>query len=99
MGWFPRRRAYGNCEYTSAEATRAEAGFETMEAYIWQRHNTVAQYIATRSLLDLCNATERMQGARVVIWWWEQAGIDMTGERETTETAAEVDEYGMEEYR
>ena len=34
-------------EYTSAEATRAEAGFETIKAYILRSHNTVAQYIST----------------------------------------------------
>ena len=70
-----------------------------MEAYIRKMHNTVAQYIATRSLLDLCNATDIMQGARAGIWWWEQAGIDMEGERETAEAAAGVEEDGLEEYR
>ena len=29
--------------------------------------------------------------------WWEQAGIDMAGSRETMEEAAEVDEDGMED--
>ena len=43
-------------------ATVAEAGFET---YILKRQNTVVQYIVTRSLLDLCEATERTQGARM----------------------------------
>ena len=42
--------------------------FEPMETYIRQRHNTVAQYISTQSLLDLCEATERKQGARVGMW-------------------------------
>ena len=35
-----------------------------------------AHYVATRLLLDLCKATERKQGARVCMRWWEQAGIN-----------------------
>ena len=34
-------------EYTSTETAREEAGFKTMEEYIWRRKNTVAQYIDT----------------------------------------------------
>ena len=49
-------------EYNSAEAAREEAGFETMETYIWQSQNTVAKYIATWLILDLCKAAERKQG-------------------------------------
>ena len=72
-----------------------EAGFDTMETYIWRRHNTVAQYIATLLLLDLCKAAERNQGARVEIQWWEQAEIDLSGERET-EVEAEAAYEGMD---
>ena len=39
-----------------------EAGFELTETYIWQRQNAVTQYIATRSLLVLCEAAERKWG-------------------------------------
>ena len=46
---------------------RAEAGFEMMEAYIQQSKNTVAQYIATRSLMDLCESTKRTPGGG---WGW-----------------------------
>ena len=47
MGQIPWRRADGKCEYTLAVTSREEAGFETMEEYIWQRKNMVAQFIAT----------------------------------------------------
>ena len=46
-------------KYTSAEAAREVAGFLTMEKYVRRRQNTVAQNIATRSLLDLCEGSER----------------------------------------
>ena len=41
-------------EYTLAATAREEAGFQMMEQYIRRLQSTVAQYIATRSLLDLC---------------------------------------------
>ena len=36
-----------------------EAGFEEVGAYVLKRQNTVAQYIATRPILDLCKETVR----------------------------------------
>ena len=93
-GRLPRRQADWKWEYTSAEASRAEAGFENMETYIRRRNKTVEKYIATQLLLDLCAATERTQWERVGMQWWEQAVINMEGEKEAT-AAAEVD--GMEE--
>ena len=61
-GQIERQRSYGRWEYTLTEAARVEAGFELMETYIWQRQNAVTQYIATRSLLVLCEAAERKWG-------------------------------------
>ena len=49
----------GKWEPTSSAAVRKEAGFEAIGEYIWRRHNMVAQFIATRSILDLCEETER----------------------------------------
>ena len=72
-----------------------EAGFETLETYIQQRQNVVAQYIATLLLLDLCKATERKQRAWVGIWWWEQAYIDLEGSREMAATVEEADNDGL----
>ena len=59
-----------------------------MDEYIQKRQNTVAQYIDTRSLLDLCKETETTTGARVGMRWWEQADIDLEGSRETAAAAA-----------
>ena len=53
-GRLPRRTPDRRWRYTLAETARDEAEFLTMEEYIRWRQNTVAQYIATRSLLDLC---------------------------------------------
>ena len=56
-----------------------EEGFEGIRKSITRRKNTVAQYIATRPILDLCVRSARRPGARVSRWWWEQAGIDLEG--------------------
>ena len=95
MGRLPRRRTYEKWEYTLASEAREESGFEVMEEYSWRRQNTVTQFIDTQSLLDLCEETERTPGARVGVWWWEQAGFDLAGARETTESAEEADGDGM----
>ena len=44
---------------------------------------------------------ERKRGEQMGMWWWEQAGVDLTGSRarETAKAAAvaEADEGGLEE--
>ena len=52
----------------------------------------VKQFIDTRSLLDLCEETNRKQRARVGMRQWYQTGIDLAGARETKATTAETDE-------
>ena len=74
-----------------ATTAREETGSLTMEEYIRRRQKTVAHYIATRSLLDLCEGSERAQGAQVGMQWWEQVGIEMTGAREAEVKTAEGD--------
>ena len=79
------------------EAVGEEAGFDPMETFIRRWQNTVAQYIATRPILDLCEASEKNWGVQVGMWWWKQAGIDLAVARETAEAAVETDTDGMEE--
>ena len=53
-----------------------EAGFQDIRTSIDNRQNTVAQYIATRPLLGLCEGTNHIGGARVSRSWWDQKGIN-----------------------
>ena len=69
-----------------------EVGVLVVEEYIRRCQNTVAQYIATRSLLDLCEGLERASGAQVGMRWWEQVEIYLTGAREAAAAAKEGDE-------
>ena len=71
-----------------------EIGMVGIQTSIIRRQNMVAQFIATRLILDLCEHATRRPGARVSRRWWEKTGIDLKGEREREESAAA--EPGME---
>ena len=58
-----------------------EAGLQESDTYVSRHQNTVAQYIATRPIMDLCLAAKRRPGTRVEIRWWEQEGLDLEGIR------------------
>ena len=53
-----------------------EAGFIDIRKSIQNRQNTVAQYIATQPLLNLCEGARAREGAKVPLRWWDQAGIN-----------------------
>ena len=67
----PRRRTDGSWDYPPLAETLGEAGLEGIRKLATRRHNTVAQYIATRPILDLCERDTRRPGARVYWRWWE----------------------------
>ena len=51
------------------------SGLEDMETYFLRRKNTIAQYITTSPILELCLEVERKPGVRVVKIWWEKVGL------------------------
>ena len=61
----PMRQGDGIWEYPSLEEAMAEADFEGIGTYITRRQNTVAQYIATRPIIDFCERSDRRKEARV----------------------------------
>ena len=72
----PRRWWDGKWFYHSLEGAMKEAGFKDVRTSINVRQNTVAQYIATRPLLNLCEETTQIVRARVAMTWWDKKGID-----------------------
>ena len=50
-----------------------------MGAYVLKRHNTVAQYITTRPILDLFEKTVRRTGALIARRRWEQEILEILG--------------------
>ena len=62
-----------------------------MGAYVLKRQNTVAQYIVSRPILDLCKETVRRYGAGVYRIWWEKEGLDLAGTRAAVAAEADVE--------
>ena len=69
-----------------------EAGVLVVDEYIKCRQNTVAQYIATRSLLELFEGLDWAPGVQAGMRWWEQVGNDLAGSQEAAEVAKKGDE-------
>ena len=55
----------------------SEAVLKEVENYVSHRQNTVAQYIATRTIMEICLAENRNPGPSVATQWWEQEGLDL----------------------
>ena len=47
-----------------------ESGLQEVETYIFCRQNTVAKYIVTMPLMDLCIEAKRIPGPIVAMRWW-----------------------------
>ena len=98
-GRLPRRGREGKWQYLPLAGAPKGAGIVRARTSVLRRQNTVAQFIATRPILVLCEGTERQGGTQVPQRWWEQTGIDWrlareknkiseaAGKRITTETA------------
>ena len=92
----PRRRGDGRWEYPPLAEAMGEAVFEGIRKSVTRRQNKVAQYIEKRPILDLCEWATRRTGARVSWPWWEQAVIDLEGEKKRAAEAATVSESESE---
>ena len=72
-----RQSKYNIWEYPPLVGSKKEALMVGIQTSITRRQNRVAQYTATRPILDLCERATRRPGARVSQRWWEQVGIDL----------------------
>ena len=61
------------------EEDMAEASMQELDNYVNRCQNTSAQFIATRPIMDMCLATARRLGARVLKQWREQEGLNLAG--------------------
>ena len=59
----------GGWVYPPMEYVIVEAGFQEVKTFVYCHQNTVAQYIATRPIMDLCLAEKQRPGIRVVMRW------------------------------
>ena len=67
-------------------------GFEEMGSYFLKRQDTVVQYIAARTILDLCEKTLQRPGYWIARIWWDQEGLDLAGARAVLEEAVDVED-------
>ena len=91
----PRRGRDGRWSYPSLAGAIKEAGIVRIWTSILRRQITVAQFIVTRPILDLCEKAVRRTGARVTRQWWEKTRIDWKGAREKAEAAEEAAEPAL----
>ena len=56
--------------YPPVEDLMLEAGLQEVETYVSRRQNTVAQFIVTRLIMDLCLVAEWRPGPQVYRRWW-----------------------------
>ena len=68
-GWF----------YPQMQEAMAQVGLQEAETYVSLCHNTITQYIATRSIMDLCLQIKRSPGPRVETIWWEHKCLYLEG--------------------
>ena len=64
------RDSVGRWIYLPLEEAMKTVGMEEVETHVLLRHNKTTQYIATRSILELCLAAEIRPGERVSMRWW-----------------------------
>ena len=69
-GQQPRKGRDGGWVYLPLEEAMAEAGLQEVDTYISRHQNTMAQYIASRPIMDLCLAAKQRPGPRVEMRWW-----------------------------
>ena len=77
--------------YPPLEDAMAEAGLQEVETYVYLRQNTVAQYIVTRPIMELCLAENCRLGPRVDMLWWKQEGLDLEGIRMAAREAEQTE--------
>ena len=68
-GRMPRRGRDGKWLYLPLAGATKEAGIVRARTLVLRRQNTVAQVIATRTIMGLCKVAERRWGARVPQQW------------------------------
>ena len=83
----PRRGREGKWLYLPLAGATKEAGIVRVRTSVLRIQNTVAQFVAIRPILGLCEGTERWGGTWVPQRWWEQPGIDWRLAREQQERA------------
>ena len=75
----PRKLDTGEWYYPPSEAVLNEVKLYEIEHYIEKRRNSIADYVATRDIFQLCNESVRRRGTghRKVFWWNQCVSDDL----------------------
>ena len=87
----PRRWGGGKWTYPPLKEAMREAGFDGIRKAVTRMQNMVAQYIATRPILDICERATQRDGARVSRRGWYQEGINLKAAKEKAAEAIATD--------
>ena len=68
-GMKPKRNTVGQWDFPNLGAKIPAAGLEEVDTYVLRSQNTIAQYIMTRPILEMCLSEERWLGMQVT-WKW-----------------------------
>ena len=71
----PKRQRDGMWMYPPIGAVLEMVGLGDIGVYISRFQNTVAQYIATCPIMDLCLAAEQNPGMRLYRKWWKHPAL------------------------
>ena len=93
----PRQRTDGIWDYPHLAEALGEAGLEGIRTLVTRRQKTVAQYITTQTILELCEKATWRLGARVSWRWREQDGIDSEGAKKRAVEKMTISEPDLEE--
>ena len=93
----PEHQWEGTWVYPPIGAALATVGLDEIWVYIYYCQNTVAKYIATRPIMDLCMAAEQRLGIRLSGRWWEQPTLNILGIRAEHAEVERGEEKRMEE--
>ena len=95
-GMVPKRQQDGTRVYTPIGVALKTVGMKEIGVYITRHQNTVAHYIATHPIMDLCLEAERKLGLRLSRQCWEHPTLDILGIRAVQ---AEKEGGGGDRYR
>ena len=50
-----------------------------MQGYVWILQATIAEYIVTRPIFEMCTGAEQIPGTSRILSWWNQYHIQEEG--------------------
>ena len=88
MGQMPHKKLDRTWTHPSLEEVMVKAGVQEVETYVGHRQNTVAKFITTKPIMDLCLAVPQRPVAQGSKKWCKQEGMDL----ERTQDVERVEE-------